>query len=79
VDREGHPRAAAEMVWRIQQQINRLEIDELAHMGRPGFIEGTRELIEYPCIIVYKAFEDRGEITVLSIVHGARHPERRGD
>ena len=26
----------------------RLAAPNLAHMGRPGFVEGTRELIEYP-------------------------------
>ncbi len=41
-------------------------------MGRPGFVEGTRELIEYPYIIVYKVFEAAGEIVVISVVHGAQ-------
>ena len=41
-------------------------------MGRPGVVEGTRELIEGPYIIVYKVFDDRGEIVILSVVHGAR-------
>ena len=44
----------------------------MTHMGRPGLVEGTRELVEAPYIIVYKVFEDRGEIVVLSVVHGAR-------
>ena len=73
------PRAAADIVWRIQQRINRLELNALAHMGRPGVVEGTRELVEYPYIIVYKVFDDRGEIVVLSIVHGAQHREGGGD
>ena len=70
-------RAAADMVWRIQQRINRLELDSLAHMGRPGFVEGTRELVTHN-IIMYTVFEDRSEIAVLSIVHGAQDRERRG-
>jgi len=41
-------------------------------MGRPGLVEGTRELIEGPYIIVYKVFDDRGEIVIVSVVHGAR-------
>ncbi len=44
----------------------------LAHMGRPGKIEGTRELVEYPYIIVYRVFDERREVLVLSIVHGAQ-------
>ena len=71
-----NPRAAVEMVWRIQQRINRLALDPLAHMGRPGLVEGTRELVEYPYIIVYRVLDDRNEIIVLSIVHGARKRER---
>jgi toxin ParE1/3/4 len=45
---------------------------ELAHMGRPGLVEGTRELLEWPYIIVYKVHEDRGEIVIISVVHGAQ-------
>ena len=41
-------------------------------MGRPGFVEGTRELIEYPYIIVYTVRDDLGEIVVISVVYGAR-------
>jgi toxin ParE1/3/4 len=70
-----NPRAAADMVSRIRDRINRLELGPLAHMGRPGFVEGTRELVEYPYVIVYKVFEERREILVLSIVHGARDRE----
>ena len=66
------PRAASAMIARIEAKVMRLETSQLAHMGRPGLVEGTRELIEYPYIIVYKVFEDRDEIVVLSIVHGAR-------
>jgi toxin ParE1/3/4 len=50
----------------------RLETPELTHMGRPGLVEGTRELLEWPYIIVYKVHEDRDEIVVVSIVHGAQ-------
>jgi toxin ParE1/3/4 len=44
-------------------------------MGRSGLIEGTRELLEGPYIIVYKVFEERSEIVVLTVVHGARDRE----
>jgi addiction module RelE/StbE family toxin len=72
-----NPRAAASMVSRIRERINRLELDALAHMGRPGFVEGTRELVEPPYIIVYKVFDERREVHVLSIVHGAQDREGR--
>jgi plasmid stabilization system protein ParE len=72
---KGNPRAAADMVSRIRERINLLELDALAHMGRPGFVEGTRELVEYPYLIVYKVFDERREILVLSIIHDAQDRE----
>ena len=64
--------AAVRMVSSIRDQINFLETDELAHMGRPGFVEGTRELIERPYIIVYKVYDKKEEVVVLSVVHAAK-------
>jgi len=70
-----NPRAAAELVRRIRARINRLAISGLAHVGRLGLVEGTRELVEAPYIIVYVVDEPSDEITVLAIVHGARDRE----
>jgi len=56
----------------------RLESPELTHMGRPGLVEGTRELVEWPYIIVYKVYEDREEVVIVSIVHGAQDREGAG-
>lgn len=39
-----NPRAAARMVSKLYERISFLETDELAHMGRPGLVEGTRSL-----------------------------------
>jgi toxin ParE1/3/4 len=72
------PSAAVRMVKTIRDRINFLETDELAHMGRPGLVERTRELLEYPYIIIYQVDDDRGEVVVLSIVHGARDREGEG-
>lgn len=47
-----NPRAGAELVRRILARIDRLAIPGLSHIGRPGLVEGTRELIEPPYIIV---------------------------
>ena len=66
------PKAAAEIVRRIHAQIGRLAIPGLSHIGRPGLVEGTRELIEGPYLVVYEVDELAEEITVLAIVHGAR-------
>ena len=48
------PRAAHELIARIEAKVMRLELPELTHMGRPGLVEDTRELLEWPYIIVYK-------------------------
>ena len=66
------PRAAAEVSRRILARIDRLTTPGLSHIGRPGLVEGTRELLEAPYIIVYAVDEPADEITVLTIVHGAR-------
>ena len=67
-----NPRAAAEMVVRIRSRINRLAFPGLSHIGRPGLVEGTRELVEPPYIIVYSVDEPADEIMVLAVLHGAR-------
>jgi len=71
-----NPRAAASMVSRIRDHLDLLQEDNLANMGRPGLIEGTREIIEYPYIVVYRVEKERDEVIVLSIIHGARRRTR---
>jgi len=46
-------------------------------MGRPGLVEGTRELLEWPYIIVYRVDEVREEIVVVSVAHGAQDRESK--
>lgn len=65
-------RAAHAMIARIEERISPLATPGLAHMVRPGLVEETRELVEPPYIVVYKVDEDRGEIAVLTIAHGAQ-------
>jgi len=69
------PGAAHKLIARIEEKITRLTMPNLAHMGRPGLVEGTRELIQYPYIIVYRVDDQRQEIVIISIVHGARDRE----
>ena len=73
---QDNPKAASELVARIEAKVMPLADPTLMHMGRPGLVEGTRELLEWPYIIVYKVDEARGEIVVISVVHGARKRER---
>ena len=72
---EGSPRAAFEMVARIEAKIIRLASPGLTHTGRPGLVESTRELLEWPYIIVYKVDEANDEIVIISVMHGARDRE----
>jgi plasmid stabilization system protein ParE len=72
MDSQDSPSAAADLVRRIRARVNRLAIAGLTHIGRPSLVEGTRELVEAPYVIVYSVDEAAGQITVLAIVHGAR-------
>jgi plasmid stabilization system protein ParE len=51
------PDAAHEMIVRIKARIAALATEGFAHMGRVGLVEGARELIEHPFIIVYQAMK----------------------
>ena len=64
-----NPSAAAEMVARIRDRISFLEIDARASRG---LLARTRELIEYPYIIVYTVDDLLREIVILAIMHGAQ-------
>jgi len=74
-----NPRAAFETIERIEEKVMRLATPGLTQMGRPGLVEGTRELLEWPYVIVYKIDEHRDEIVIVSVVHGARDREGRED
>ena len=63
--------AAARVVRALRQSMNRILLPELVNIGRPGRKRGTRELVEWPYIIVYKVSDDREVVTILSVVHGA--------
>ena len=64
--------AARQMVERIEARIGRLARPELAHLGRVGLVEGTRELVESPYIIVYEVDIRAAEVIVLAIAHAAQ-------
>ena len=68
-----NPNAAANMIRRLRERIDRLAHPVLAEMGRSGREPGTRELVEKPYIIVYEVHRERNEIEILAIFHGARN------
>ncbi len=63
--------AAIRVVRVLRQRMNSILLPELVNIGRPGRRKGTRELVEWPYIIVYKVSDDREVVTILSVVHGA--------
>jgi len=67
---EENPKAARRMASRIQEAVEYLE--EQPNMGRPGRLEGTRELVVSgtPFVVVYWVRE--GGIQILRILHHAR-------
>jgi toxin ParE1/3/4 len=73
---QDNPNAAVAVIRRIRNRFDLLLHPELAHMGRPGRDEGTRELIEHPYIIVYEVNEEAGEVIILAVFHGARNRDR---
>jgi len=60
------------MMARIEAHVRRLATDGLDEMGHPGLVEGTRELIEGPYMIVYEIQPSRSEVVIVCVVHGAR-------
>jgi len=69
------PRAAWEMIATIMSAVERLE--QFPHMGRPGRVEGSRELpvTGTPFLVAYRL---KGEsIQILAVLHAARKWPKR--
>ena len=67
-----NPTAARETIARVRASIERLA--NFPNMARVGRVEGTREWVvpRLPYIVVYKVDEQRDELVVLAVFHGAR-------
>lgn len=65
-----NPSAACAIIGRIEAAVNALRA--YPDLGRPGRIEGTRELViaGTPFLILYRIA--KGRIEVLAVIHGAR-------
>ncbi len=69
------PIAASTVARRILQAVSLLE--QFPHMGRPGRVEGTRELVvsRTPYLVPYRVEDET--IELLRVLHGARKwPDR---
>jgi toxin ParE1/3/4 len=72
------PRAAVTVDKRIQSQVETLA--RFPRRGRPGRVEGTRELVvlRTPYIVAYRIIGDT--VRILRVLHGARRwPEKMSD
>ena len=72
---EHNPRAADRQWGRILTAVERLAV--LPGIGRPGRVEGTRELVvpRMPYIVAYTVIGN--EVMILSIIHSSRQwPDR---
>jgi plasmid stabilization system protein ParE len=66
------PSAARAMIARLLDRIDQLLIPGFARMGRPSSRRGVRELVEPPDVILYRVDDDREEVSVFAVFHGAR-------
>lgn len=72
---EHNPRAAERLWRRILTAVERL--GALPGLGRPGRVEGTRELVvpRTPYIVAYTVIGD--QVMILSVIHSSRQwPDR---
>lgn len=69
---ERSPEASRRLAGRIQETIQLLET--FPHAGRPGALEGTREMKVrgFPYIIVYRVEPDEKQIVIIGVFHGAQ-------
>ena len=72
---QDNPRAATRIFAAIKAAIDPLA--DHPNLGRPGRVEGTRELIvaNLPYIVVYRVAE--GVVRVLAVIHTSRQWPRR--
>ncbi|MCQ4191704.1 type II toxin-antitoxin system RelE/ParE family toxin [Methylocystis suflitae] len=70
IERDNSAAVAARVVMTILDQADNLA--EFPHMGRPGRIPNTRELVvvDTPFIVPYRVRD--AEVEILAVVHGAR-------
>lgn len=67
---QDNPQAADRLVRRIEERV--LQLQHHPELGRPGHVDGTRELVvtRTRYIVAYRVADKR--IDVLAVLHGAR-------
>src|SRR5688572_33249909 len=76
---QSRPESARRAVRSVVERIETLKA--FPNVGRPGRVQGTRELIfpPLPFVAVYEVMDAQNEVRVLRILHGAQRwpPEPR--
>jgi len=78
-----NPAAAERVEQRLVNAVSSLA--EQPHRGRPGRVEGTRELVipRLPYIVIYRIVErplrTTSEIAIMRVLHGARRWPANGE
>lgn len=69
---DDNPRAARLVLSRIRERI--MELKDNPHIGRPGRVPGTRELVisKTPYLVPYQVSGDT--LQILRVYHGSRQP-----
>ena len=69
---ESRPESARRVAQSVVERIGTLET--FPHLGRPGRVQGTREVAfpPLPFIAIYEVLESQGEVWMLRILHGAQ-------
>ena len=74
---QSRPESARRVAQTVGERIGTLE--GFPHLGRPGRVQGTRELAfpPLPFVAIYEVSDAQDEVRVLRILHGAqRWPAR---
>jgi addiction module RelE/StbE family toxin len=69
---ESRPESARRVAQSIIERIGTLET--FPHLGRPGRVQGTREVAfpPLPFVAVYEVIDTRDEVRLLRVLHGAQ-------
>ena len=69
---QSRPESARRVAQSVVERIGTLET--FPHLGRPGRVQGTREIAfpPLPFVVVYEIFDAWEEVRVLRVLHGAQ-------